>query len=246
MKKLVYSLLLMFILSSFTACGSEQSAAKVGDILQQPEKTVSLADLDKFTLTVSQEEYDANGGFLAGSTYYDVYSKDGDNAVYYIKTAESQVTDDSFYTYENLCVSEDGKEKYWYRDAIEDSYNFVDPAEVEYEEGDDICFNSNEFLLRYYYHGIDYSKYLDAPQGFEKLEDAIVNNRDCYVYRVKLTEKVKYPSVNDITIYVDKENGLWIKSEGTYEFNGDGEIFRFTDQITDVKYNADIIPEIPA
>lgn len=240
MKKVASVLLLAAIAASLPAgCArTDDSAARVGDVLEAPEKTVSLDALDCFTFTVTQEETDGSGNVTWQEEFYEAYRKDSDKSVYYLQFISGEsVAEDAYFPYANLCVTADGQDTYYFKDNAEDSFQIALPY-----EGEPVANNSKEFLSMYARYGIDYADWLECG-GFEKREDARVGDRECFVYKVSYTERVygaeeeTYQSVDSV-IYVDKETGLWIKREISDVQYGS------TCEITDIRWDADIIPAL--
>lgn len=221
MKKYLCLLLVTaLILSVFTACGEPETdtpndstggqtsvqpteggsdggdtdeTAKVGDVLEAPEKTVSMDDLEELTFTTSSSSENSV------NTTYAVSNNDGD-----IRFYEKVFVPMSQDTIEYIGLpSEEGTLCYT-RYAASGNYALQDLS---------AAFESNDGFFRFSLarFGIDYQDWYKA-QGFTKCEDAKVLDRDCFVYEVTLTCDM-YEGENEAVISVDKETGLWLKME---------------------------------
>lgn len=175
------------------------SVPQVGDVLDAPEKTVSIGDVRDLTLTVSTS---ASYG-IARSITYSVRNEDG-AITFYERNAEADPFADGSYAYESICVA-DGSQICMYsnQDISGTGFQKVDLT-GEYDR-DDGYFRSELANL-----GFDHWDWI-ATDGFTKCEDTTYLGKECYVYKVAYTDH--FGSAYKDEIYVDKQTGIWLRSE---------------------------------
>ena len=198
------------------------STAKIGDVLQEPEKTISFADLTALTLTVKGQSTMDSGSLAPEITIDCVYSTADDLKIYWVKSdGESFVLPEGNIEpyYEDLYCAVKGGQEYAFVSLNEDG------TDEETAVGEvlgyllDFEATSNEQLMKelFAYYGIDYvQNYYYKNVTFEKCADETVNGFDCYVYNILSDDD----SVNYEKIYVDKVSGLWIKDELSWDEDG--------------------------
>ena len=239
MKKLISLMLAaVMLLTMFAACGKDPSGggeqgsgeqggsadsnAKVGDVLDAPEKTVSIEDLKEMTIHAS---ISVSSSKTERTMVYAI-SNSGAVPRYFEKS--TTVVDQTPIYQENLClITQDGALGYT-RMSDSGDYSPIDRSGQ---------FGSNDGYFHYNLanFGIGYEKWLKTD-GFTKREDAVCQDRECYVYDVEFTDTMSETQFSAV-IYVDKETGLWIKQEGTASTG-----MTFTRAIESIEQNASVIP----
>lgn len=248
MKKILCLLIITaMILTSFAACGEPQTdspnnsagnqtsgkpaegnnsgnadeSAKVGDILETPEKTVGLEDLKDLTFTAS---------FSAPSTGPDrdlVYAvSNSDNGIRFYEKNVFKMAENQQDIMESICLP--GSEGYLFYSRM--GSNEFTPSSMTEQ------FGSNEGYFHYQLanFGVGYQDWIKAD-GFTKCEDTKVLDRDCFVYEVSFTGKMGQTK-QDAVICVDKETGLWLKMDVKVE--GD----TITRAVSSIAYTATVFP----
>lgn len=239
MKKLISLLLVMaMLLTCFAACGEKTSTgqnnggtsgggsstgAKVGDVLDAPEKTVSIEDLKQLTVTCSLSV--PSSGMERKSVY--AVSNTGAVPKLYEKTLTDGTSGPSYM--ENLClITPEGALGYT---RFSNSGDYVQQDWSGQFGSNDGYFHYNLSNL-----GIGYEKWYKTD-GFTKCEDTSYLGRDCFVYEMKYSFKMDESKISAV-IYVDKATGLWLKLEATASGDG-GTITRAVESIEE---NASVIP----
>lgn len=237
MKKLISLLLVTaMLLTCFAACGEKtgtgqnnggssggnpSTGAKVGDVLDAPEKTVSMENIKELTIRYGLS---APSSGVEQSIVYAV-SNTGSVPKYYQQRAMKQdgaVVNVMDY----LCLMmPDGAVCYA---GQQGSY-----VQADYSDQ----FGTAEGYFLYYLAGlgVGYEEWLKTD-GFTKREDATYLDRACYVYDVKYTDKV-FEQQTTAVIFVDKETGLWLKMEKTNSEGGS-----VSSAIESIELNASVIP----
>ena len=239
MKKVISLLLVIaMLLTCFVACGEKTGTgqnnggssgdnsstdAKVGDVLDVPEKTVSIEDLKDLTIRCA---FSVPSGGTEQSIVYAV-SNTGSVPRYFQQRVLKQ-DGVAVNAMDYLClVMQDGAVCYAGQPG---SGNYV---QADYS--DQFGTADGYFLYNFANLGVGYEKWMKTD-GFSKREDATYLNRDCYVYDVKYTDNV-FKTQTTAVIHVDKQTGLWLKQEGTIS---SGE--SFTRAVESVEENASVIP----
>lgn len=245
MRKTVSLLLIAVLLFGLAACKKEpekedettapgtqvtdptsdnKPAAQVGDVLSEPEKTVSLEDLTELTVTVqTQSSYE-----IARSITYALCVQ-GERVTFYERNTESDFFAAEFYGYESLCVA-DGDAVSLYSNSRISGTGFT-PVNLAGEYGT----NDGYFRNQLAYLGIDYQDWI-ITDGFTKCADTTVMGVECYVYDFAFTDLfgVGYKA----QVCVDKQTGLWRSL--TRQIPGTED--EFTAQVQLVEESSAVIP----
>lgn len=196
--------------------GNADESAKVGDVLDAPEKTVDLEDLKDLTISAS---------FSAPSIGPDrdlVYAvSNSDTGIRFYEKNVFKMAANQQDIMESICLP--SSETYLFYSRMGSS-DFTPTNMTEQ-------FGSNDGYFRYQLanFGIGYEDWLEAD-GFTKCEDAVILDRDCFVYETRFSGNM------DALIYVDQETGLWLKMDAKV-----GED-TFTRTISSIENNATVIP----
>lgn len=237
MKKLMCMILVVaMLLTSFAACGSPddqgnqtEAGAKVGDVLQQPEKTVSLEDVMELTITAN---FSAPKGGMEREMVH-VVSGVGGITRFYEKTFAQFSNDQPPVYMERICVVDQDAALAYYRF---DSTSDYMPIELGKEFGsDDGYFRSNLAFI-----GVEYQNWL-TTDGFVKKEDSTCLGKNCFVYETTYTMKLQPEEKIKAVIWVDKETGLWLKSDETAVATG----YTITRSVASVQTGAAVFPGTP-
>ncbi len=172
-----------------------------------PEKKISFDDFDGVTI-----EYTCvSGDGTAEGTI--AYKKTEDGYIFY------EITDDGT---EYVCETEGETFASFVRVSGADGFVY---QEVSFGENSVFADDAAYYRYNFAYYGFDYAKELGELE-FKKQADATVGDRACYVYTAEYDG-------SEMTVFVDKENGLWLSVE-------DGGVV-YT--VTSFCFDGDVIPE---
>lgn len=208
---------------SQTPTGNGGETVQVGDVLDAPEKIASVEDLEALTFTTSFS-MPLNG--MERTIVYAV-ARDGDKVRFYeASTTKIAETPDLMYM-EQICLPGGDGMLAYSRPAVYGDYTPMNWTND---------FGSNDGYFRYNlaFFGLDYQDWFTAD-GFTKREDESCLGKDCFVYAVTFSSKLAEGNT-DAVIYVDKQTGLWLKTE----MNVDGNTL--TRAIDSIEYNASVFP----
>ncbi len=192
-------------------------------VVEAPEKTVSLNDIENFTIKATEtwvgSEYTSN------TTY--AKKTEGNRITYYIKMVLTTETIEDPAVEEYACVVEGGLA---YAYVIEDGIYKADEyyaleADTPYEY----------FSSRFSIFGFDYTDWLETT-GFEYVGEGKKADRDCDIYKFIYTFKDRGIESNS-EIYVDKETGIWL-SEHYKDESSEGTL-----DVKELAFDSEVIPE---
>ncbi len=226
----------MLMLCLFAGCGNtddsnapSESAANVGDILDAPEKTVSLKDVNDLTIACQIEQLQTK----RTTAMTIAMRRRGDSVTTYNKSVITDGLAEQTYTTETLsCGNEtDGITYHLYNGQWDAGAADTYAQEYEY------C------LSKFADYGYDYATPSIYQYGsFVKCADETVGQWDCYVYDTELIETINGEAITySLKIWVDKASGIWVKSTGAR-----GETAVFSATLLSVEQNSLLIPGMDA
>ena len=210
------------------------TASAVGQTLTAPEALASIADYDAFTIVVSATEDSTE----LQATH--AYQKNSDCTYYYYEL-QIPLEDGNVFAIEYLGIENDAGYVIYMRDNSLGEADFMLVTPTGAPEAFDAL---EDFLFYHAFYGMDYALGFQSDE-FVKGEDTVISGRDCYTYKAKLYRLLGVAYDYDVTIAVDKENGLWMQMEGLF-YNG-MHSYSLKQTITSFTTEADLLAErIPA
>lgn len=195
-----------------------------GAVLDSPEKCVSLEDVDEMTITVVTS---SSYGVARRITYS--LRDAGGVLTLYERNTEASLAAEEFYGYESLCVvAGDTAAMYSNQKISGAGFQRVDLS-GEYDRDDGYLRGELANL------GFDHWEHI-VTDGFTKCEDTTYLGRDCYVYKLAYTDRVGAAYKAQIT--VDKQTGIWLRSERTVPGSDDS----FLMEVESLEDSAAVIP----
>lgn len=204
---------------------TEPSVAPDGKLVfPEPEKVISVADLDVLTVTVATS---SSYGVRRRITY--ALRDDGRALTLYERNTEADLAAKEFYGYESLCVVEGETVRMYSNQKISGTgFQLVDLS-GEYDRDDGYLRAELANL------GLDYQDHF-TTDGFTKGEDTVYLGRDCYVYTLAYTDRSG--AAYKAEIWVDQETGLWLRSQRSIPGTQDS----FLMEVLSVEQSAAVIP----
>lgn len=172
------------------------------DLLPAPEKTVSVSDFRELTVVVKITA----GDVVRRVTY--ALRNDAGQMTFYERNAEADLSVERPYGYESICV---GDRMFSNREITGDGFREV-TVEPGYGTADGY-FRSALAML-----GFDFGDWLHTD-GFRKGDEAVYLDRACDIYEMACTDL--FGEGYTVRLWVDRETGVWIRSERTVAGTGD-------------------------
>lgn len=184
---------------------TEVFPAKVGDVLDAPEKTATLEGVTEVTVKVSRSFESVGDIEMSASDKWQYSLKRSGNGDKHmmLRYADEKMEN----VFGNYMYGKDGKEE-WYEFRSADLYPSV--TEMSYVPYDESAIKSGTEYIEnaFAYFGFDYEPQMENAK-FTKKADVEFGGKSCYAYDVVLTDQLdgnKY----SMELYVDKDTGIWV------------------------------------